>query len=294
MRETDRSHAAEGSLSDRLVRRLTDPRFRLGTWSGILVGAAGSLAVTLADRALDPGVSLVMPLALVVVVVAWLSPPLASVAVILLASGAASVQNIAGRGVPFTSAVLAVDIMRLASLAVLAFMSFQLRKALMFARTSAVHDQLTGVLNRRGFFELAEREIARSQREGTPFTIAVMDLNRFKQINDAFGHHVGDATLERFAGHATARLRKIDVFGRTGGDEFCLVLPLGPDEAGAVVKQLIDVPPEDGQPELTISAGVVSYAHAPASLHAALIAADKRMYCAKRLCLGLDIEVVPD
>jgi len=89
-------------------------------------------------------------------------------------------------------------------------------------------------------------------------------------------------------------VRRIDVLGRTGGDEFSLVLPLGPEAAGAVVRKVIDVPSEAGKPELRVSAGVVSYPHAPRSLDAALVAADKRMYAAKKRFSGLDIEVVPE
>ena len=289
-----RSHRGDDSLSDRLVRRVTDARFRLGTLSGAAIGLAASGLVIWMDTLLHPSVSLFMPFALVVVAVAWLSTPLACWITVVVGSSLGSLQNLVMRGTPFTSATFAADGMRLATLAILAFLAHELRKVLEYAQTTAVHDQLTGLLNRRGFFELAEREIARSQRDGTPFTIAVMDLDRFKQINDAHGHEAGDEALARFARHASGSLRKIDVIGRTGGDEFSLVLPLGPEEAAAVIRKVIDVPSEAGKPELRASAGVVSYPHAPESLHTALIAADKRMYAAKKKFSGLDIEVVPE
>ncbi len=283
--------AGEGSFTDRLVRRLTDARFRLSTWGGVGVGAGGIASIMAVGFYLHASLSVVTPLALVVFIIAWLSTPLASGVVVILAAIAGGVQGALSGGAPFAPATLAVDAMRLATLAALAFVSRQLRKALLGERSSAVHDQLTGLLNRRGFFELAEREVARSQRERTPFTIAVMDLDRFKEINDTRGHEAGDRALVRFAQHATGRLRRIDVLGRTGGDEFCLVLPLGADAASAVVRQVIDVPPQDGQPDLSISAGVVSYPHAPESLHVAMMAADRRMYSAKQLHRGMDVEV---
>ena len=289
-----RSHIGDGTFSDRLVRRMTDSRFRLGTWTGAVVWIASSGLVVFADALIDPGVSLVTPLALVVVDIAWLSTPAACGITVILGSSLGSVQNVIARGVPITPSTFVADAMRLATLAALAFLAYELRRVLEYAQTTAVHYQLTGLLNRRWFFELAEREVARSQRDGTPFTIAVMDLDRFKQINDARGHEAGDDALVRFARHASGTLRRIDVLGRTGGDEFCLVLPLGPEAAAAVVRKVIDVPSEDGQPELRVSAGVVSYPHAPESLHAALIAADKRMYAAKKRFSGLDIEVAPE
>jgi diguanylate cyclase (GGDEF)-like protein len=294
MPDQSHSRAVEGSLTDRLVRRLTDAHFRLGTWGGVGVGAAGILTTLLVGVLLHASAAVVTPLALVAFVIAWLSTPLASGVVVVLAAVAGIAQGALSGGVLFSPATAAVDAMRLATLVALAFVSRQLRKALLGERSAAVHDPLTGLLNRRGFFELAEREVARSRRDGTPFTIAVMDLDRFKEINDTRGHEAGDAALLRFAEHAAARLRKIDVLGRTGGDEFCLVLPLGADAASAVVRQVIDVPPQDGEPKLSVSAGVVSYPNAPESLHAAMMAADKRMYRAKHLHLGVDVEVLPE
>jgi len=294
MSRRSRSHVGDGPFSDRLVRRVTDSRFRLGTWSGAAVGVAAAALIVVGDVLLDPSVPLVMPLALVVVIVAWLSTPLASGITVLLGSSLGSLENLVSRGVPLTMATVAVDAMRVVTLVILAFLTWELRKVLEFAQASAVHDQLTGLLNRRGFFELAEREIARSQRDGTPFTIVAMDLDRFKEINDSQGHQAGDEALVRFARHAAGSVRRIDVLGRTGGDEFSLVLPLGPEAAGAVVRKVIDVPSEAGKPELRVSAGVVSYPHAPRSLDAALVAADKRMYAAKKRFSGLDIEVVPE
>jgi hypothetical protein len=170
MGRQDRSTIRDGSFSDRLVRRLTDSRFRLNVWGGVGVGLAGSVLVVLSDMLLNPSVPLVMPLALVVVFVAWVSTPLASVLTVVLGSSLGSLQSVFGRGMPVTSVTLAVDFMRLSTLAILAFLAYEVRKILEYAETTAVHDQLTGLLNRRGFFELAEREVARSRRDGTPFT----------------------------------------------------------------------------------------------------------------------------
>lgn len=85
-------------------------------------------------------------------------------------------------------------------------------------------DDLTGLLNRRAFLKLATRDIARYRRTNTPFSVLMMDIDHFKSINDNFGHAVGDAVLKRFAEVASPTLRAVDIFGRVGGEEFCIVL----------------------------------------------------------------------
>ena len=89
----------------------------------------------------------------------------------------------------------------------------------------AHEDQLTGILNRRGFESVFEREIARSRRKHAPLCVAVLDLDNFKNINDQYGHAVGDKVLTRFANEISGMLRKTDIFARLGGEEFVIVLP---------------------------------------------------------------------
>ncbi len=89
----------------------------------------------------------------------------------------------------------------------------------------ASRDPLTGVLNRRAFASLAEREIARARRVEQPLSVLMMDLDHFKQINDRFGHAGGDAVLRRFVAVAERVLRREDLFCRFGGEEFVALLP---------------------------------------------------------------------
>jgi len=89
----------------------------------------------------------------------------------------------------------------------------------------AGHDTLTGAYGRRAFMDMAEREQARSQRSGQSMALLMVDLDHFKTINDAHGHQVGDQVLQRFAGIAQSCLRRQDVFGRYGGEEFMVLLP---------------------------------------------------------------------
>lgn len=106
-------------------------------------------------------------------------------------------------------------------------------------RQRADTDPLTGLLNRSGFLALAARERGIADRMRTPLTIAVLDLNDFKQINDRLGHAAGDRVLADLGREWRARLRAGDILARHGGDEFVLLLPAtSPGEAGGVLERL--------------------------------------------------------
>lgn len=101
-------------------------------------------------------------------------------------------------------------------------------QALMDAKISlervASIDDLTQILNRRAFLERANTEIQRFRRTKRPFTAVMLDIDKFKQINDMHGHSTGDEVLARFAHTVGSELRAVDVFGRVGGEEFCMIL----------------------------------------------------------------------
>jgi diguanylate cyclase (GGDEF)-like protein len=99
----------------------------------------------------------------------------------------------------------------------------------------AHRDELTGALNRRSVMQLVEKARDRMQRSGEVFAVALIDLDHFKQINDRFGHHVGDEVLRRFTVTAASGMRASDRLGRIGGEEFLLLLQTTPDETSAMV-----------------------------------------------------------
>jgi diguanylate cyclase (GGDEF)-like protein len=100
-------------------------------------------------------------------------------------------------------------------------------------------DPLTGVGNRRAFFERGEKLLHRSAFDRRPTVLLLFDLDRFKHINDTFGHHVGDQVLTTFCNAATAALRPDDLFGRLGGEEFASLLPdTSLDEGLAVAERI--------------------------------------------------------
>jgi len=96
-------------------------------------------------------------------------------------------------------------------------------------------DELTGAYNRRCIMRMLDEEIARARRTGTPCSIALIDLDWFKRINDAYGHPTGDEVLRTFAITTFANIRGIDKFGRYGGEEFLLVLPETPSDGAAQI-----------------------------------------------------------
>src|SRR3954452_888121 len=98
-------------------------------------------------------------------------------------------------------------------------------------KTAASIDPLTGLFNRRGFFEVCGRLIAREAREGCPVSVLIFDIDHFKSINDRFGHAAGDEILKLFAAVVVSSLRTSDLSGRIGGEEFAALLPCSLEEA---------------------------------------------------------------
>lgn len=148
-------------------------------------------------------------------------------------------------------------------------------------------DDLTGVGNRRFLMHMLEQEKSRADRTGTHFSVAMLDLDFFKRINDGYGHQAGDQMLKAFAQISQAELRKIDYFGRYGGEEFMLIMADTPLE-GALIKaerlrqnvELARHAEIDPQLTQTVSIGVVEY-HPGESIEHIQLRADKAMYKAK-------------
>ncbi len=148
-------------------------------------------------------------------------------------------------------------------------------------------DELTGSFNRRCIMRMLDDEIDRAHRNGKPCSIALVDLDWFKRINDLYGHPTGDEVLRTFAITMFANIRTIDRFGRYGGEEFLMVLPDTPgDEAGRILDRLrviiADLDWSAFSPGLqaTISAGIATLKpHETADLF--LARADRALYAAK-------------
>jgi diguanylate cyclase (GGDEF)-like protein len=155
-------------------------------------------------------------------------------------------------------------------------------------RQNSLVDALTGVANRRAFIERGEALLRRAQHDGRSAVLLVFDLDRFKDINDTFGHQAGDQVLSGFCEAALAELRSTDLFGRFGGEEFaCLMTDASLREATTVAERIrtafasapIAVGPE--QAAVTVSVGVATPAEAGWQLDQLFTAADRALYRAK-------------
>ena len=153
----------------------------------------------------------------------------------------------------------------------------------------ASHDFLTGLNNRRHFDEQLQVEFERSRRSGQPLSLVMLDIDRFKLINDTYGHMVGDRALELLASELRQQARAGDVLSRFGGEEFVLLMPNTPQGNAKIMAERLrssvermQFHHEDTRLRLTISIGVSTSGDTANSTSEALMeAADKALYAAK-------------
>lgn len=152
-------------------------------------------------------------------------------------------------------------------------------------------DFLTSLPNRRHFLEQASQELTRVRRYHNPLTLAMLDLDHFKNINDTYGHEVGDKVLVKLAEICRQTLRETDVMGRIGGEEFAILLPQTTDiQASEITERLrktiaaTTISVENGMPPVhfTVSVGIASFDDSDTNIDMLLNRADKALYEAKR------------
>jgi diguanylate cyclase (GGDEF)-like protein len=153
----------------------------------------------------------------------------------------------------------------------------------------ALHDPLTGLPNRRLYQDRLASALERARRAETQTSLLIIDLDRFKHVNDSLGHHVGDLVLQRVATLFSARVRRSDTVARTGGDEFSVILeePTSREDAMMVGQSLIDLlkePLDLGEQTVRIGAsvGIAVFPEDAREMESLCIAADLRMYDSKR------------
>lgn len=155
----------------------------------------------------------------------------------------------------------------------------------------ANHDSLSGLFNRRRFMEELDRELLAARRSGEPGAVLILDLDRFKDINDSLGHMAGDSLLAKVAEQLRGRLRATDTLARLGGDEFALVLPgCTTAEAREVAGELLDAIARQVsvriagiEHRVTASVGIAAFGtDGPRDADELLVEADLAMYRAKR------------
>lgn len=147
----------------------------------------------------------------------------------------------------------------------------------------ATHDPLTGVLTRRALLAACSQELERSQRYGRPLTLLMMDLDHFKQVNDSHGHQVGDKVLVDFVRRAAAQLRRPDLLGRYGGEEFLVMLPeTSLEEACVVAGRIVSMDGHaHGLPACSVSIGLATSGPQDSTVDTVLGRADAALYRAK-------------
>jgi len=152
----------------------------------------------------------------------------------------------------------------------------------------ATQDPLTHVYNRRHFYTLAEVEIQRSLRSHSPFSVILVDIDHFKNVNDKYGHKAGDEVLIHFTKVCIQNLRKVDIFSRFGGEEFAIVLPEADlDQAKETAERIRKIVEstvlniDEHQFKITASFGVSTFRGSPDTLELLLQKSDKALYTAK-------------
>ncbi len=148
---------------------------------------------------------------------------------------------------------------------------------------AAAYDPLSGLLNRGTVTMMLEREVDRAGRHGSVLSVLIIDIDHFKQVNDNHGHAAGDRAIADFAARATLQLRRSDLLGRYGGEEFLAILPeTGAEMAVQVAERIRSsiAVEQDAVPAYTVSIGVARHA-AGMTADDLVDAADHALYCAK-------------
>ncbi len=180
---------------------------------------------------------------------------------------------------------------RCASTVMLVFWTSRAQSELKHAHQAARVDDLTGILNRMAIRERLEAEVCRARRFGRPLSIAMLDCDGFKQINDSRGHRVGDECLKKVARTLSDHARVCDHVGRLGGDEFVMIFPEAGEQAALAIiarlRTLLHKEVTPDYPSLTFSIGVstidppLDRAHRSVDWFEGLRQADEAMYVAK-------------
>ncbi len=169
--------------------------------------------------------------------------------------------------------------------------NMELRFAFEHEQHMARTDPLTKINNRRNLFELAGHEFEVAKRYQQPLAIIMLDLDHFKQVNDTYGHSIGDKMLERVAQVTRAQLRDVDIIGRYGGEEFVIVLPVTTAQKASLLAQrilenvsAIRIQTDHGSAAITLSIGIAETIHVPQdeSVDDVIRRADEAMYAAKQ------------
>jgi diguanylate cyclase (GGDEF)-like protein len=265
---------------------MSDWLTRQSKYTILALSLAVVLVVGVVDHLTGRNLSFVLFYAIPVLLVTWLTDRVMGLAVAATATFMGFAADIIGGAQSAIDPVVDWNVLvRFGTYVLLVAVLSRLKASWHNERELARIDGLTGVANSRWLFISAEQELHRMRRSGRPLSVAYMDIDDFKKINDTFGHAAGDEALVELAGLLTANLRPTDIVGRLGGDEFVLILP-ETDRASAegVVARLrerLAVSPLSRRRGVTLSIGVVTFTTPMPSTELMLRQADAAMYSVK-------------
>ncbi len=240
--------------------------------------------VALFDARISQELSLSLFYLLPIFLTAWYLGRAAGVGIILLTAGLWTFSDFLST----TSSLLALLwnlLIRIGLLYAFTVLLLRLKDGLEREAALSRTDPLTGAANARAFYEVAQRELERSERYSSATTVVYFDLDNFKAVNDRFGHPVGDELLQIVTRTLQRNVRATDTVTRMGGDEFVVLMPeTNPHQAESAVNKLrtllLDAMRERGWP-VTVSIGVYTFRKPPESVAGMVQRVDKLMYLVK-------------
>lgn len=234
-------------------------------------------------------ISMLLLFALPVLISAWYCGRIEGIIVAAWASLSWLIVNVLHHQQGENDAILSWNAFtRFGLLALIAYavsLQAQLRRSLERERLRADTDRLTGLLNKGAFREQVEEEMNRARRYNHPLSLAFIDLDNFKQVNDVKGHARGDKLLQLVSETIVNTIRKTDFAGRIGGDEFTICFPeTGSEQVRSAIEKLVlalDIMTSQSGWQVTASIGVITCSEVCETYDALLGRADKLMYAAK-------------
>jgi len=253
----------------------------------LLLGMALIAAIAWLDSVTGPKVALNVFYLLPVMLVAWATASTGYGLLAVLATFLVGPFEAYHNGYAFYSLPVAIwnAGMRTAVFCIVLLLLAEVRRLVARLREQSLTDELTGVANRRAFTLVAGREIDRSRRYAHQLSLAYLDIDDFKAVNDRHGHAAGDRVLVALAGAAKAAARSVDIVARLGGDEFVVLMP-ETDENAALpladrLRETCSQAAGASLEPITCSVGVVTYERPPNDIAELLASADALMYEAK-------------
>jgi diguanylate cyclase (GGDEF)-like protein len=260
---------------------------RMPRWAAEVLSHGLLVAIGLVDYATGPELSLSVFFLFPILAATWVLGRTRGLLMSLLSAVAWLLAHAGLAGVVSQPAVIYWNAaVRLGFFVVVTLLAASLRRAMADTEKLATHDFVTGVANARSLFENLRIELERARRYRHPISVAYVDIDNFKEINDRHGHIVGNAVLRDVARTMRSSLRSSDVVARVGGDEFVILLiETGPEDAAAAARkvqaEIHGSMDRSGWP-ITISVGLATFLTPPASVPELLRRVDNLMYSAKR------------